>query len=136
MIHRMLASTPARVLYKGLEGTRARGEAIADNLANISTPGYKRKVVHFEEQLAAALERSRCPGAPVPGAWQPTDDLAGVRPEVTLDTTSNLRADGNTVDIDQEAVELAMNTGRFMAMVEILNREYRMLHQAIREDVR
>jgi flagellar basal-body rod protein FlgB len=135
MIHRVLGHTPVQVLYKGIEGTRARGEAIADNLANISTPGYKRKVVRFEEELAAALEQSRRPGRPQPGGWQSLDPVADVRPEITLDVVSGLRGDGNTVDIDSEAAALAMNTDRFMAMVEILNREYRTLHQAIRETV-
>jgi flagellar basal-body rod protein FlgB len=135
MIHRALSHTPVQVLYKGIEGTRARGEAIADNLANISTPGYKRKVVNFEEELAAALEESRCSRPARPGEWKSVDPLAEVRPVVTLDATSGMRGDGNTVDIDQEAAALATNTDRFMAMVEILNREYRMIHQAIRETV-
>lgn len=136
MIHGVLSQTPVQALYKGIEGTRVRGEAIADNLANISTPGYKRKVVNFEEELAAALESSRGSGPARPGAWQSIDPLAAIRPEITLDATTGMRGDGNTVDIDQEAAALATNTDRFMAMVEILNREYRMLHRAIREEIR
>lgn len=136
MIGRILSNFPFRVLYKGLEGTRLRHEAIADNLANVSTPGYKRKVVRFEEQLAAVLESGKFFVRGSDSVRQAVPDLSAVQPQIELDATSNLRADGNTVDIDREAAELAVNTGRFLAMVEILNREYRTLHQAIREQIR
>jgi flagellar basal-body rod protein FlgB len=136
MMERILGSLSLQVIYKGLEGTRARHEAIADNLANVSTPGYKRKVVRFEEKLAEALDRGKFFLRGSDAIHRGAVELSQVRPEIELDTVSNLRADGNTVDIDREAAELAMNTGRFLAMVEVLNREYRMLHRAIREEIR
>lgn len=136
MIRSILGNLSLQVLYQGLEGTRVRHEAIADNLANVDTPGYKRKVVRFEEQLAAALERGKYFVRGSDSVRRMSPDLSTVQPEIVLDSVSNLRADGNTVDMDREAADLAINTGRFLAMVEILNREYRMLHQAIREQIR
>lgn len=136
MISRILGDLSLQVLHKGLEGTRARHRAIADNLANVSTPGYKRKTVRFEEALTAALEQGKYFARGSDAVRRTTPDLSRVEPELELDTASVLRADGNTVDIDREAADLAINTGRFLAMVEILNREYRMLHRAIREDIR
>lgn len=136
MIGRILDVLSLRVLHKGLEGTRLRHEAIADNMANVSTPGYKRKVVRFEEALTEALDRGRYFVRGSDSVRRTTPDLSHVEPTVAPDTDSVLRADGNTVDIDREAAELAINTGRFLAMIEILNREYRMLHRAIREEVR
>ena len=39
------------LLKMGLDASNLRGEAISQNIANINTPNYKRKVVTFEETL-------------------------------------------------------------------------------------
>jgi len=45
-----------KVIGKMLDGCAARHNAIAANLANAETPGYKRVDVRFEEQLAKAID--------------------------------------------------------------------------------
>ncbi|MDB5102934.1 MAG: flagellar basal-body rod protein FlgB, partial [Fibrobacteres bacterium] len=45
-----------QMAYKSLDASVLRGKAIAQNLANIETPGYKRKEVNFEEQLLNAVK--------------------------------------------------------------------------------
>ena len=42
---------------KGLDAYTHRGRAIANNIANVSTPGYNRIEVSFEEQLREALDK-------------------------------------------------------------------------------
>ncbi|MGB4476084.1 MAG: flagellar basal body protein, partial [Bacillota bacterium] len=42
------------VLSKALQAASLRQEAIAQNLANVDTPGYKALGVSFEEQLSRA----------------------------------------------------------------------------------
>jgi len=62
-----------RLIGAALDGLAARQRAIAANLANQSTPGYRRVTVSFEDQLdraksGLALEpkvaRDRSPGGP------------------------------------------------------------------------
>ncbi len=43
-----------RLLTAALDGLAARQRAISANLANSSTPGYKRMTVSFEDQLESA----------------------------------------------------------------------------------
>ncbi|MBE7559978.1 flagellar basal body rod protein FlgB [bacterium] len=127
MIRSLFEQSPLPVLAKGMEGLSLRLTAITDNLANASTPGYKRKEVRFEEALAAAI------------AGQPrglAERVAGVKPVLSADFRSRLRADGNNVDFDQEMVAAAQATGRSMAVSELLARNYGMLETAIRERMR
>jgi len=49
MLGRILAGTD--VLEKSLDAALLRNEAISQNIANVDTPGYKRKTVAFEEYL-------------------------------------------------------------------------------------
>ena len=62
-----------KVLTAALDGLAARQRAIAANIANGSTPGYKRMTVSFEDQLESAkkgmaiepkYERDDSPGGP------------------------------------------------------------------------
>ena len=43
-------------LEAALHGTEVRQEAIARNLANANTPGYKRTDVSFQQELAEQLQ--------------------------------------------------------------------------------
>jgi flagellar basal-body rod protein FlgB len=45
------------LVYKALDANAMRGRAIAQNIANAETPGYRRIEVNFEEQVQAALQK-------------------------------------------------------------------------------
>ena len=47
------------ILGKAADGAWARNEAIANNIANVDTPGYKRQDVSFETELQHALKASK-----------------------------------------------------------------------------
>ena len=137
MIGRITGAYSLRLLGKGVECLRFRHRAIEDNLANLTTPGYKRKVVNFEKAIEKAIRSEKRDVR-----WRRSvtereiSPLGKVSPRVVEDKESVFRADGGTVDIDQESVALSTNTGRFLAVVEIMNREYRAIKSAIRETIR
>ena len=56
LFNRIFDSAPINLLEKALAGSSLRHKVISDNIANINTPGYKRKEVSFEEELVAAAE--------------------------------------------------------------------------------
>jgi flagellar basal-body rod protein FlgB len=120
MIDQILGTTS--ILQKGLEGARKRHEAILQNIANIETPGYKRKIVHFEEDLRDALSGK---GSISRGSRKSRlRAIANVHPRMDVDDESVIRADENTVDIDAESAEMAENTLRYLALLEILKRSF------------
>ena len=101
------------VLSKALQGTWARNNAISTNLANVDTPGYKRKDVAFEKQLAEALSRNERPTA---------DQIAAIKPQQYTDhSTKSYRLDGNNVDVDTEMSYLAENQLRYNALISQVN---------------
>ena len=55
----MLSDITTVALERSLSGAYARQLAIADNVANIETPGYQAKEVSFEQNLRAAIEAER-----------------------------------------------------------------------------
>lgn len=97
-----------RLLEKALDASLLKNETIADNIANVDTPGYKRKDVRFEEFLRNA---------------QNTDSI---EPEVVTEYDSlNYRKDGNNVDIDAEMAEMAKNTIRYNVLISRMNGKFR-----------
>ncbi len=38
-----------KIIHKALDASWKRNEVIAQNIANVDTPGYKRKSVSFED---------------------------------------------------------------------------------------
>ena len=45
------------LVYKALDANAMRGRAIAQNIANVQTPGYRRVEVNFEEQVQEAMKK-------------------------------------------------------------------------------
>ncbi len=120
-----LSDVTSQALLIALKGTAARQEALADNIANIDTPGFTRTTVEFEQSLAAALaaaRRGRQRGA------------VGARAAIrrVRDYGSPRRADGNNVSIEREMTQLARNALAHQAVEELLAQRIRVLKAVIR----
>lgn len=123
------------VLTASLRGHNARNTAIANNIANAETPGYKRIDVSFEAALAQAVEsdRSRLSRGEnsLPtfgGTSRAVDDfMPGVR---SVDTTT-MRVDGSNVDPDDEMAQLSANTLAHQTVVSLLDKRFSQFRTAI-----
>ena len=113
MLERILGTETFLTAQGALDGLSARHAALSDNIANVNTPGYKRKTVPFEEALERAVHDaiSPCTGA----ACGPVKPFS---PPVVRETDSSARADGNNVDIEREMVLLAENTLRYETLTQ------------------
>ena len=126
----LLSDRTSQALAAALRGAAAQHEAIADNIANVDTPGFIRSDVRFEEALAGALQRAR-------RAPHRASDLVSALPvRARRDHSLPARADGNNVDIDREAVALAKNALRYHAASEALAARIRMLRTVIQRAAR
>ena len=83
------------VLHRALNGITFRQNVIADNIANVDTPGFRATSVDFETPLRAAIERGDVTGASAEFTATPTDTPVGVN--------------GNNVDLRKETMA-AMQT--------------------------
>jgi len=114
-----------QALAKGLDAMGLRHRVIAENIANVETPGYTRSEVTFEEQLRAILESGDIKSA--------SAKLQQLRAEVQADRVSPTRADGNNVSIDKEMADMVKNNLRYEAVVQLINLKGSMLRSAITE---
>lgn len=110
------------VLDKAADASWIRNEAIANNIANVDTPGYKRQDVNFEEQLRKAMKNSRYTSIDERVAKV---DLDRLNPITYRDHSSlSYRLDGNNVDIDTENVELASNQIRYQGLTDSISKHF------------
>lgn len=124
MITNFITDTTSNVMAKCLDGLGARQKVIADNIANVETPGFTRSDVDFESQLKQALE---CGSESM---------LENASPEVKADNISPSRPDGNNVSIDKEMADMSKNTMQYEALVQLMSLKSSMIRTAINEGKR
>lgn len=112
------------VLTKSLDVAGARHRVIADNIANVETPGFTRSEVSFEDQLANALATSDSDTA--------ESRVKELEADVEQDTVSPAGPNGNNVNIDKEMADMTKNSLQYDAMVQLLNLKGSMIRAAIR----
>ncbi len=108
-----------RALEVALHGSELRQGVIANNIANVNTPGFKRSDVSFGPELAGAL------------SFGGAEAVAGVDPTVSVDATSAMRVDGSNVDIDREANNLAQTQLQFSALMAVVTKNLSTMSQII-----
>ena len=100
-----------QLVYKSLDANATRSRAIAQNIANAMTPGYRRKDVDFESQVQEAM-RNRIAGATTTDghiAIPKGLDLSKIHAEVYEPNDPTKPGDLNNVDIDIENAKMAEN---------------------------
>lgn len=99
------------LIKTSLDATELRGKTIANNIANVNTPDYKRKYVSFEETLNKVGEQPKI--------------------EVKEDKGTSVRTDGNNVDLENEKVNQAANSLMYNGLVSITTTKLAMAKSVI-----
>lgn len=118
------------VLDKAADASWIRNIALSNNMANATTPGYKRQDVAFESELRKAL--GYCSHESMDAKVSRVRSMA-VRP-VGYTDYSNLsyRLDGNNVDPDTEPVMLAENQAKYQGLMAAINNEFQNLQTVLK----
>lgn len=134
MLDRILFGT--KVVEKSLDASLMRNEAIAQNIANVDTPGYSRKTVSFEEQLSNAISKSGFKGKRTDrrhiqiGA----SSIDEVKINISEDKSSlDMRLDGNNVDIEKEMAQMAENNIKYEVLIQRMMGAFNKMKTVIRE---
>ena len=86
---------------KTLDAVVLRQQAIANNIANLETPGYKR--VDLAPSFESELEKAAASGDP--------EQINSLKPTLTVDTSAVASSrDGNTVHLENELMQLNENS--------------------------
>lgn len=129
------------LLERGLNNATVKRRVIADNIANVDVPHFKRSEVTFEANLKRALESeetNKMNAVPTKIShkkhmefFKPLD-YKDVKSKVQIDYLTTMRADGNNVDMEKEISEAAKNQMHYALMVERLNQNSRTLNIVMR----
>jgi flagellar basal-body rod protein FlgB len=110
------------VLDKAADASWNRETVLANNIANVDTPGYKRQDIDFESTLREEL--GRCKHESLDAKIDSTD-LDNLEPSVYTDMSNySYRLDENNVDIDVEEVEYASEQLRYEGITAGINNEF------------
>lgn len=112
------------VMDKALDASWLRESALANNVANMDTPGYKRQDVDFESALKKELGNTKYVSLDQKIRGLNTD-LSGLDVSTYTDSASySYRLDGNNVDPDTEPVELASEELRYELLSRAVTDEF------------
>ena len=110
------------VLDKAADASWLRNTAISNNIANATTPNYKRQDVAFESELKKELGYNRFQSMD-----SKVDNVKTSRLNAQLYTDYgdfSYRLDGNNVDIENENVMLAENQLKYQGLLTSINQEF------------
>lgn len=120
------------VLGKAANASWTRNEVINNNIANVNTPGYKRKDVSFDDMLAIQLKNTGTSQVDLDTRVANIDQKRLEGKIYTDSTAYSYRIDGNNVDIDTENVELASNQIKYNGLVSSINAEFARIKSVIK----
>lgn len=111
MLKGILQNTAYPSVLKSLDAGMLRSRVIANNIANVNTPGFKRLEVSFEEHLSKALDKTRLKGTTTNSKHFAIGrkDISKINPIVERPVDPTLPSGVNNVDIDTEMAKLAEN---------------------------
>ena len=119
------------LLTKAADASWKRETVISNNIANVNTPGYKRKDLNFQGVLTEEL--GRCKHESLDSKVSDVD-LSRLDPQIYVDSANySYRMDGNNVDIDTENVELASEQIRYEGLTDCINSEFERMKAGISE---
>lgn len=129
MLEQIFNAPSMHYLRRGMEAASLRQGVIANNIANVNTPEFKKSEVLFEDMLAQELmppkkdkdgklklARTHEKHISVPKAEKPFR----AEPVIKLHTETTMRTDGNNVDIDEEMARLSQNQLYYQVMASSL----------------
>lgn len=121
-------SNSIQMTGKTLDYLWKRQEVISENIANVSTPGYKAKVLTFEDNLKESVRKAN----PNRGAKEYRRAIERFKDEIIENNPGSNRLDENDVSIDAEFVEQARAGLQYQYAIRSISDELAMLRSVIR----
>ncbi len=123
MIDPIFQSGNYQLANKLLDASALRQQAIAANIANAETPGYRR--LDIAPDFVAQLKASIVDGKPSPAT-------PGLKPVLAADPHArSVRPDGNSVEIEHELIAMNRNAVEYEFLSEVVTRNIKQLKLAI-----
>lgn len=143
-----------------LDGLLMRQRAIAANTANVMSPNYSRKEVHFENQLQEiinhdnlkdymktrnsieynpsaldlAMGREKPELTPQQKRYLDTDIKTNYEPQVIDDVVSGSDSQGNNVELEKEIMDMAETGLKYNVLTRLEGKSVKTIMSAIKGD--
>lgn len=156
----LISNRTIEITKLGMDGLMDRQHAVASNIANVMTPGFQRKEVAFESQLAEVIEREdlkdyikgqnsieyvppmvdvftgdihtyRTPTMHEK-AYLQSNTMADFSPQVVTDVYSGTNSTGNNVELEREMMDLSKAGTRYMVLSNLERRQFTGMSEVIR----
>lgn len=136
-----------------LNGLYERSKAISANTVNATTPGYQRKDVAFEDQIAHIIDRENRKEQikiensknymenpvealkkvdPAKIAFLRSDLNNNFTPEVLIDNSDPISNDGNNVNLEAEMMDEAKTGTQYTILSNLMSRSFQQLKEVIK----
>jgi flagellar basal-body rod protein FlgB len=122
-----------QLLEKSLDASSMRQRVIANNIANVDTPYFKRSEVSFESMLQKQMSNM----TPLQGYRTDArhfnfgNSANQLSPQVIVDEGSIMNNNLNNVDMDTEMSSMAKNQLTYNTEIQQVTHEFRKLRSAI-----
>ncbi|MGG1520106.1 flagellar basal body rod protein FlgB [Paenibacillus oryzisoli] len=122
------------LMERSLDASALRQKVVANNIANVDTPNYKRADVLFEELLQDQLNGST---PSIEGRrTDPRHFVIGQstslpNSEVKTDESTAINNNMNNVDMDYEMSLMAKNQLKYNTMIQQMNSEFKKLRTVL-----
>lgn len=127
------------IMQRTLDVLTLRRQVHANNLANAETPNFKRSVVNYEAQLRRVLESRNRQITPPARVTDPRHipfniemDWRDVRPRRVLDYLTNVKPNGNNVDINEENMAILQNQMMYEALTRFVTHQFNQVNLILR----
>lgn len=156
----LISSRTIEITKLGMDGLIDRQQAISSNIANVMTPGYQRKEVAFESQLAEIIEKEDLkdyikgqnsieyvpPNIDVftgeihqyrtptmqEKAYLQANIYDEFKPQYVTDVYSGPSSDGNNVELEREMMDLSKAGTRYLVLSTLERKQFSELSSVIR----
>ena len=115
MFDQLLNNSSIRIVKKLQDYAAVKQRVIANNIANVETPGFRAKDVSFKEEFVKALQSGEMESA------------FKIEPVVFEINDLAIKNDGNNVNLEKEMVELQKNKMKFDIYTDVLRNRYRLI---------
>lgn len=129
------------LLEQSLNVESKRRRVIANNIANVDVPHFKRSEVNFESQLKRVVEQNEH-RAQNEYPTQVTDErhipfterlnIRDVNARINRDYSTSYRNDGNNVDIEREMVDASKNLMRYNSSIQSLTHNFKVIKMVMK----
>lgn len=140
IIHGGSSAKSIDIMQMAMGAASKRSSVIMNNIANATTPNYKRQDITFQAQLERALrsEKEEANSAPMLTTdsrhipLTRAQDYRSVKAKKITEFNTYQNNDGNSVDMDKEMLEHSKNTMYYNALAQRTAKEFNKLKFILR----